>query len=299
VCPAMHTEMWEHPAVQQNLETLRGRGVIVVPPEEGRLAGGDSGTGRLADPSLIVQRVLEVLTGDRLRDLAGLRIVVTAGGTREPIDPVRFVTNRSSGKQGHALAEVARRRGADVVLVTTTKLDVAPGVVVERVETAAQMEQAVLAQAAQADVVVMAAAVADFRPKVVAETKLHKADGLPELVLEPTADILAELGRRRRQASQEGRDGQGRQETSSSQVLVGFAAETDAVTERATGKLAAKGVDLMVANDVSAPGVGFDHDTNAVTILGADGTVTEVPLARKHAIADAVFDRVVALLSAQ
>jgi phosphopantothenoylcysteine decarboxylase/phosphopantothenate--cysteine ligase len=288
VCPAMHTEMWEHPAVQQNLETLRGRGVIVVPPEEGRLAGGDSGTGRLADPSLIVERVLEVLAGDDRRDLAGLRVVITAGGTREPIDPVRFVTNRSSGKQGHALAEVARRRGAEVVLVTTTtKLDVAPGVVVEQVETAAQMEQAVLAQATRADVVVMAAAVADFRPKVVAETKLHKADGLPELVLEPTSDILAELGRRRRQ------------ENRSSQVLVGFAAETDAVTERATGKLAAKGVDLMVANDVSAPGVGFDHDTNAVTILGADGTVTEVPLARKHAIADAVFDRVVALLSAQ
>jgi phosphopantothenoylcysteine decarboxylase/phosphopantothenate--cysteine ligase len=133
----------------------------------------------------------------------------------------------------------------------------------------------------------MAAAVADFRPKVVAQTKLHKADGLPELVLEPTPDILAELGRRRKQ------------EKSSSQVLVGFAAETDAVTERATGKLTAKGVDLMVANDVSAPGVGFDHDTNAVTILGADGTVTEVALAGKHTIADAVFDRVVALLSAQ
>ena len=287
VCPAMHTEMWEHPAVQQNLETLRGRGVIVVPPGAGRLAGGDSGTGRLADPSLIVERVLEVLAGDGRRDLAGLRVVVTAGGTREPIDPVRFVTNRSSGKQGHALAEVARRRGAEVVLVTTTNLEVAPDVVVERVETAAQMEQAVLAQAARADVVVMAAAVADFRPKVVAETKLHKADGPPELVLEPTTDILAELGRRRRQ------------ENSSSQVLVGFAAETDAVTERATGKLAAKGVDLMVANDVSAPGVGFDHDTNAVTILGADGTVTEVPLAGKHTIADAVFDRVVALLPAQ
>jgi len=293
VCPAMHTEMWEHPAVQQNLETLRGRGVIVVPPEEGRLAGGDSGTGRLADPSLIVERVLEVLAGDDRRDLVGRRVVITAGGTREPIDPVRFVTNRSSGKQGHALAEVARRRGAEVVLVTTTKLEVAPGVAVERVETAAQMEAAVLAQAVRADVVVMAAAVADFRPKVVAETKLHKADGLPELVLEPTSDILAELGRRRREEAQAG------QETSSTQVLVGFAAETDAVTERATGKLRAKGVDLMVANDVSAPGVGFDHDTNAVTILGADGTVTEVPLARKHAIADAVFDRVVALLAAQ
>jgi phosphopantothenoylcysteine decarboxylase/phosphopantothenate--cysteine ligase len=212
---------------------------------------------------------------------------------------VRFVTNRSSGKQGHALAEVARRRGAEVVLITTTNLEAPPGVVVERVETAAEMEQAVLSQAAHAEVVVMAAAVADFRPKAVAETKLHKADGLPELVLEPTPDILAELGRRRKERDQ-GERGQGEcGEGWPGQVLVGFAAETDAVTERATGKLTAKGVDLMVANDVSAPGVGFDHDTNAVTILGADGTVTEVPLARKHAIADAVFDRVVALLAAQ
>jgi phosphopantothenoylcysteine decarboxylase / phosphopantothenate---cysteine ligase len=337
VCPAMHTEMWEHPAIQQNLDTLRGRGVIVVPPEDGRLAGGDSGTGRLADPSRIVETVLRVLAeggvgargsrgavgagGSRgssravgvvgaAGDMTGLRVVVSAGGTREPIDPVRFVTNRSSGKQGHALAEVAWRRGAEVVLITTTKLHAPPGVVVERVETAAEMERAVLAHAAQADVVVMAAAVADFRPKVVAETKLHKADGLPELVLEPTPDILAELGRRRKeQGSREAGDGTapggaagdavGNGESERGQVLVGFAAETDAVTERATGKLTAKGVDLIVANDVSAPGVGFDHDTNAVTILGADGTVTEVPLARKHAIADAVFDRVVALLPAQ
>jgi phosphopantothenoylcysteine decarboxylase/phosphopantothenate--cysteine ligase len=324
VCPAMHTEMWEHPAIQQNLDTLRGRGVIVVPPEEGRLAGGDSGTGRLADPSLIVETVLRVLAVGAAGavgavgaagDLAGFRVVVSAGGTREPIDPVRFVTNRSSGKQGHALAEVAWRRGAEVVLITTTKLDAPPGVVVERVETAAEMERAVLARAAQADVVVMAAAVADFRPKMVADTKLHKADGLPELVLEPTPDILAELGRRRKEQGSQGSHGagdgtapggaagdavgDGDGDGERGQVLVGFAAETDAVTERATGKLTAKGVDLIVANDVSAPGVGFDHDTNAVTILGADGTVTEVPLARKHAIADAVFDRVVALLLAQ
>jgi phosphopantothenoylcysteine decarboxylase/phosphopantothenate--cysteine ligase len=333
VCPAMHTEMWEHPAIQQNLDTLRGRGVIVVPPEDGRLAGGDSGTGRLADPSRIVETVLRVLAergvgdrgaaraagaagavGDRgaagaragAGDLAGLRVVVTAGGTREPIDPVRFVTNRSSGKQGHALAEVAWQRGAEVILITTTKLDAPAGVVVERVETAAEMERAVLAHAAQADVVVMAAAVADFRPKVVAETKLHKADGLPELVLEPTPDILAELGRRRKEQGSRGAgDGTARGgpvgdgESKRGQVLVGFAAETDAVTARAMGKLTAKGVDLIVANDVSAPGVGFDHDTNAVTILGADGTVTEVPLARKHTIADAVFDRVVALLPTQ
>ena len=295
VCPAMHTEMWEHPAVQHNLATLRSRGVVVVPPEDGRLAGGDVGSGRLADPATIVATVLEIL-GHRPpggqepespqgshagQDLAGVRMVVSAGGTREPIDPVRFLTNRSSGKQGHALADGAARRGATVTLVTTTNRPVADGVVVDRVESAADMESAMLARAEGADVVVMAAAVADFRPKVVATSKLHKSDGIPDLVLEPTPDILAELGRRR----------------VAGQVLVGFAAETDEVTDRAAAKLARKGVDLMVANDVSAPGVGFDHDTNAVTILGADGTITEVGLAGKDVVADAVLDRVVALLT--
>ena len=286
VCPAMHTEMWEHPAVQHNLDVLRSRGVTVVPPEEGRLAGGDSGSGRLAEPSVIADTVLAMLgsTGSgssgRPADLTGVRVVVSAGGTREPIDPVRFITNRSSGKQGHALAAVARGRGAEVVLVTSSPQPVPEGVAVERVETAADMEAAMLARAALADVVVMAAAVADFRPKVATGTKLHKADGVPDLVLEATPDILAQLGGRR----------------TSGQVLVGFAAETDAVAERAMAKLQAKGVDLMVANDVSAPGTGFDHDTNAVTIFGADGTTTTVALRTKAAVADAILDRVCALL---
>src|SRR5579863_3648752 len=183
VCPAMHTEMWEHPAVQDNLALLRRRGVIVVPPGEGRLAGGDVGAGRLEEPAAIVEAVLAVLdrrTGtptDRLsrrQDLSGVRVLVSAGGTREPIDPVRFISNRSSGKQGHAVAEAAASRGADVVLVTTTARPSAPGVQVERVETAAQMEEAMLRHAAGADVVVMAAAVADFRPKAVADHKLAK-----------------------------------------------------------------------------------------------------------------------------
>jgi phosphopantothenoylcysteine decarboxylase/phosphopantothenate--cysteine ligase len=269
--------------VQHNLDVLRARGVTVVPPEDGRLAGGDSGSGRLAQPSVIVDTVLAML-GDRAAggstELTGLRVVVSAGGTREPIDPVRFITNRSSGKQGHAVAAAARRRGAEVVLVTASHLPVPDGVVVDRVETAADMETAVLARASTADVVVMAAAVADFRPKVATDTKLHKADGVPELVLEATPDILAELGRRR----------------PGGQVLVGFAAETDAVAERAVAKLAAKGVDLMVANDVSAPGVGFDHDTNAVTIFGADGSATAVSLRSKDGVADAILDRVGALL---
>ncbi len=285
VCPAMHTEMWEHPAVVENLAVLRSRGVTVVPPEQGRLAGGDSGSGRLAEPSVIVDTVLEVLArsdGREHLDLSGVRIVVSAGGTREPIDPVRFISNRSSGKQGHALATAACRRGAEVVLVTTSAQPVSGGVVVDRVETAAEMEVSILRHAEVADVVIMAAAVADFRPKVATGSKLHKADGVPELVLEPTPDILSELGRRRRPG----------------QVLVGFAAETDQVSERARAKLADKGVDLMVANDVSALGAGFDHDTNEATIFGTDGSVTPLSLRTKVAVADAGLDRVCALLSA-
>jgi phosphopantothenoylcysteine decarboxylase/phosphopantothenate--cysteine ligase len=296
VCPAMHTEMWEHPAVQHNLGILQGRGVSVVPPVDGRLAGGDQGEGRMAEPAAIVAAVLEQLEqleragtgaaggapGARAdpKDLAGLRVVVSAGGTREPIDPVRFISNRSSGKQGHALAEAARRRGAEVVLVTTAGRPVSPGLIVDRVETAADMESAMLARAEDADVVVMAAAVADFRPKRAAGSKLVKAEGVPELILEPTPDILAELGQRRREG----------------QVLVGFAAETGSFGERPVTKLVAKGVDLMVANDVAAPGVGFDHDTNEVTVFGADGSVTPIPLSSKEAVADAILDRVSALL---
>jgi phosphopantothenoylcysteine decarboxylase/phosphopantothenate--cysteine ligase len=286
VCPAMHTEMWEHPAVQENLAVLARRGVVIVPPDDGRLAGGDSGSGRLAEPATIVATVLGLLgrAGASSSDdrLAGVRVVVSAGGTREPIDPVRFITNRSSGKQGHALAEAARRRGAEVVLVTSSALPVPAGVAVRRVETAADLESVMLAEAPSADVVIMAAAVADFRPKASSQGKLHKDDGVPDLVLQATPDILAELGRRRRPG----------------QLLVGFAAETGQVAERARAKLTRKGLDLMVANDVSAPGVGFDHDTNEVTIYGADGSAQTVTLRAKDAVADAILDRVCALLPA-
>jgi phosphopantothenoylcysteine decarboxylase/phosphopantothenate--cysteine ligase len=279
VCPAMHTEMWEHPAVQDNVATLRRRMVHVVDPGEGRLAGGDVGAGRLAEPADIVDAALAVLATPRRHDLAGRRIVVSAGGTREPIDPVRFISNRSSGKQGYAVAEAAAARGADVVLVTTARRSAPAGVAVVPVETAAEMEAAMVRHAEDADVVVMAAAVADFRVKAPADSKLVKSDGVPELVLEPTPDILAELGRRRRPG----------------QVLVGFAAETGDMKARATAKLRAKHLDLMVANDVSAPDVGFDHDTNAVTILDSDGAYRDVPLASKlqvaHAILDSVIDR--------
>jgi phosphopantothenoylcysteine decarboxylase / phosphopantothenate---cysteine ligase len=274
VCPAMHTEMWRHPAVRDNIASLVRRGVHIVGPEEGRLAGGDTGEGRLASPDAIVAGVEAALGATR--DLAGLHVVVTAGGTREPIDPVRFVGNRSSGKQGHALADEAAARGAKVTLVTTVALPVPAGVDVVRVETAAQMDEAVRAVASGADVVVMAAAVADFRPAHVSEHKIKKQAGAPDIVLEPTVDILAGLGQRKRP----------------DQTLVGFAAETDRVRQNATSKLVAKGADLIVANDVTAPGAGFEHDTNHVVILNADGTEREVPLAEKRAIARAVFDAV-------
>jgi phosphopantothenoylcysteine decarboxylase/phosphopantothenate--cysteine ligase len=276
LCPAMHTEMWEHPAVQENVATLRRRGVIVVGPEAGRLAGGDVGTGRLASPDVIVAAVEQALTEP---DLAGIEVVVTAGGTREPIDAVRVITNRSSGKQGHAIAAEAARRGAKVTLVTTSDLAVVPSVEVVSVETAAEMADAVLSRADHAEVVVMAAAVADFRPVAAAPRKLKKDAGPPEIVLEPTPDILALLGGRRR----------------ASQTLVGFAAETDDVEANAAAKLARKHLDLVVANDVSAPGAGFEHDTNAVTILGTDGVVQNVPLADKRVVAGAVLDAIVAV----
>jgi phosphopantothenoylcysteine decarboxylase/phosphopantothenate--cysteine ligase len=276
VCPAMHTEMWEHPSVQDNLRLLRSRGVHVVEPETGRLAGGDVGAGRLADTETIVAAVDALLTAEHEHDLTGLRVVVTAGGTREPIDPVRFIGNRSSGKQGHVLAEEAASRGAKVTLVTTTSMPVSAGVDVVRVDTAADMEQAVLSRADQADVVVMAAAVADFRPVDVAGSKIKKAGGVPQVILEPTNDILAALGAQRRPG----------------QTIVGFAAETDDVRANAAEKLARKAIDLIVANDVSAPGVGFGHDTNAVVILAADGTAQEVPLTDKRAVARAILDAV-------
>lgn len=276
VCPAMHTEMWEHPAVQDNLRVLRWRGVQVMEPESGRLAGGDVGAGRLAEPASIVVAADHLLTSEEHHDLTGLRVVVTAGGTREPIDPVRFIGNRSSGKQGHAVAEEAAARGAKVTLVTTTGLPVSAGIDAVRVDTAAEMEQAVLSRVDDADVVVMAAAVADFRPVQVAARKIKKAGGVPNMVLEPTNDILAALGALRR----------------ADQTIVGFAAETDDLRANAADKLTRKGIDMIVANDVSAPGVGFEHDTNAVVILGADGAKQEIPLAEKRAIARAILDAV-------
>jgi len=277
VAPAMHAEMWEHPAVEENLATLRARGVHVVDPAEGRLAGGDVGAGRLADPADIAAAAATVLS--RSGDLAGLRVLVTAGGTREAIDPVRYLGNRSSGKMGHAIADAAARRGAAVTLVTTAKLETDPHVERVAVESAEEMHDAVLERFTDCDVVVMAAAVADFRPKAMAPEKLKKHDGVPEIVLEATPDILRALGERK-----------------AHQMLVGFAAETEQVRDNAAAKMVAKGVDLMVANDVSAPDAGFEVDTNRVVLLDSTGTVEEPPLSTKMALADLVLDRVRATL---
>jgi phosphopantothenoylcysteine decarboxylase/phosphopantothenate--cysteine ligase len=276
LCPAMHTEMWEHPAVADNIATLRSWGVHVVDPESGRLAGGDIGAGRLASPDTIVAAVERVLGPG---DLAGTKVVISAGGTREPIDAVRVIANRSSGKQGYALAAEAVGRGADVTLVSTVDRAAPPGVEVVAVETAAQMEAAMNDLAPGADVVIMSAAVADFRPVAASDHKLKKRDGIPSVVLEPTPDILAGLGERKP-------DGQ---------ILVGFAAETDDVAANAQRKLAAKHLDLIVANDVGADATGFQHDTNAVTMFALGEPAIEVPLADKRTIAAAVIDRVVAL----
>jgi len=280
VCPAMHTEMWEHPAVQANIATLRARGVHIVDPESGRLAGGDVGHGRLAAPERIVAAVEGVLAS--VADMDGWHVVVSAGGTREPIDAVRVIANRSSGKQGYAVAAEAAARGARVTLVSTVDLQAPAGCTVVPVETAAQMQAALESVAPGADVVVMSAAVADFRPVAAAPGKIKKHEGVPQIVLEPTPDILAGLGARK----------------PAGQVLVGFAAETDDLLANAAGKLQRKRLDLIVANDVGAPGVGFQHDTNAVTLLRADASgaavvAATVALTDKRSIAKAVLDAVV------
>ncbi len=280
VAPAMHTEMWNHPATQENIEVLRSRGVIIVGPAVGRLAGGDSGPGRLEEPETIVEAVVETLLSNA--DLRGVKVVITAGGTREALDPVRYLGNRSTGRQGHALATEAFARGAEVVLITTSKLPSRPGIRRIDVVSAAEMASATKSEASDADVVIMAAAVADFRPSVIADRKLKKADGTPGVELEPTEDILASLGESKRPG----------------QVLVGFAAETNDLAANAQRKLVKKNADLIVANDVSAPDVGFGHETNAVTIFSVAGPAVEVPLSQKSVVAKSVLDLAAQLLDA-
>jgi len=271
VAPAMHTEMWEHPATRRNVAVLADDGVRFVGPARGALAGGDEGMGRMVEPEEILEAVVAALGGG---DLAGWTVLVSAGGTREPVDPVRFMGNRSSGKMGNAIALSAARRGARVTLVTTAAAPSHPGITVVPVETAQQMAEAVWAAAADADVAVLAAAVADFRPAAPAAKKLRRIDGPPEITLEPTPDILAGV------AAMKPRP-----------FLVGFAAETGAA-QIAAAKVATKGVDLLVANDVTAPGAGFGTDTNAVTVFTVGGSVEEWPLQSKDAIAHRLWDLV-------
>ncbi|MDF3288860.1 bifunctional phosphopantothenoylcysteine decarboxylase/phosphopantothenate--cysteine ligase CoaBC [Streptomyces silvisoli] len=279
--PAMHTEMWEHPATQQNVATLRGRGAIVVEPAVGRLTGVDTGKGRLPEPGEIFEVCQRVLArgAATAADLAGRHVVISAGGTREPLDPVRFLGNRSSGKQGYALARTAVARGARVTLVAAnTALADPAGVDVVRVETAQQLHEAVFKAAADADAVVMAAAVADFRPARYATGKIKKKDGEEpaplELVRNP--DILAELSAARPQPGQ---------------IVVGFAAETDDVLANGLAKLTRKGCDLLVVNEVGEHKT-FGSEQNEAVVLAPDGTRTLVPHGPKEALADVVWDLV-------
>jgi phosphopantothenoylcysteine decarboxylase / phosphopantothenate---cysteine ligase len=288
VAPAMHTEMWEHPATRANLATLEARGALVVPPASGPLTSGDVGPGRLAELDDLVAGVAAALAagapggrpgglpGPTGRSLAGVRVLVSLGGTREPLDPVRYLGNRSSGRMGAAIVAEAVARGAEVTAVAAaTTVDPPPGARVVRVETAQQLYDAVLADADAQDVLVMAAAVADFRPKRVAEGKLKKDQGVPEVVLEPTPDTLAELGRRRRPG----------------QVLVGFAAETGDHLAGARRKLKAKRLDLVVLNHVEGAHSAFGADDADAYLVDAD-TVEELPRTSKAAIAARLLDRV-------
>ena len=284
IAPAMHTEMWEHPTTRSNIATLRSRGVHVVGPDTGELAAGDVGQGRLAEEHDIVSAVADALASARSADdsaFAGRRVIVSAGGTREPIDPVRFIGNRSSGKMGYALAREAARRGADVDLVAAPNhLADPPGVRLHHIETAEQMHDAIMRLIDDADIVIKAAAVADYRPGRYSEQKIKKdADDLAEITLVRTPDILAELGERK--------DGQ---------VLVGFAAETDLAEDHGRDKLHRKGLDLIVVNRVDVADAGFTVDTNRAVLLRADGGRRDVPLTTKDRMAGIVCDEVEDLL---
>jgi phosphopantothenoylcysteine decarboxylase/phosphopantothenate--cysteine ligase len=281
VAPAMHTEMWQHPATQANVATLVERGARIVGPDDGPLAVGDTGPGRLAVEDDIMAAVIAVLQPQDSQ-LAGTRVVVSAGGTREPIDPVRFIGNRSSGKMGYALAREAARRGAHVRMIAAPNhLPDPAGVDLHHVETAEQMRTAVMEAAGDADVVIKAAAVADFRPERYSRQKIKKdAGGLDEIRLVRNPDILAELGQRKERL-----------------ILVGFAAETDLAEEHGRDKLHRKGLDLIVVNRVDMADSGFNVDTNRAVLLRADGGRTEVPLTTKDRLAAVVCDEVERLLS--
>jgi phosphopantothenoylcysteine decarboxylase / phosphopantothenate---cysteine ligase len=283
--PAMHTEMWEHPATRANVETLRSRGVIVLDPASGRLTGADTGPGRLPEPGTLLTVALQVLARGRAGlapDLAGRRVLISAGGTREDLDPVRYLGNRSSGRQGYALAATAASRGARVTLVAAnTELPDPAGVRLIRVTSARELRDQVLGAAETADCVVMAAAVADFRPAVTSEIKIKKSGQPPApITLVQNPDVLRELVATR---------------TRSGQVIVGFGAETSDVLANGRAKLAAKGCDLLVVNQVG-PGLAFGTSDNEAVVLGSDGSEVKVPRGPKEALADVIWDLVAARL---
>lgn len=282
LAPAMDANMYENAATQTNVATLRGRGFIFAGPSEGRMASGMVGLGRMLEPDEIIGHIR--LTLARNGPLFGKRVLVSAGGTREQIDAVRAITNRSSGKQGYALAQAALDRGAHVTLVSApTSLDPPLGAEFVPVTSANEMKEAILTHLSETDVLLMAAAVADFRPAKAHSEKLKRRSGIPEIKLETTDDILRAVGERR------GKDGWPK-------VMIGFAAESNDLVANAKAKLEEKGLALIVANDISAADAGFDHDANRVALLDGDGEVEELPLMSKTEVAEAVFNRVVQLL---
>ncbi|HSU87940.1 MAG TPA: bifunctional phosphopantothenoylcysteine decarboxylase/phosphopantothenate--cysteine ligase CoaBC [Terriglobia bacterium] len=275
IAPAMNTRMWEHASVQTNLRTLRNRGVQIIDPEVGEMACKTYGPGRLASVEQIVDFVMSIL--NRRHDLEGRKVVVTAGPTVEDIDPVRFISNRSSGKMGYAIAEAARNRGAEVVLVSGPTDLQFPNTL--HVRTTEEMRRAVLDNSGDADVVIKAAAPLDFRPRTVASQKIKKKTADLTIELEPTADILKELG-----------------STKNGKVLVGFAAETEEYRKHGIEKVKAKNLDLIVVNPANGPDSAFDSDINHATIIDGSGQMEEIPLVSKHVMADRILDRVVQLL---
>ncbi len=271
ICPAMHTEMWEHASVQDNISKLTERGVKILGPFAGPLAGSDVGIGRMAEPEEIVIAAREVFSG---RMLEGMKVLITGGGTREPLDPVRFLGNRSSGKQGIALAKAAEMLGAEVELVSTVLEPALSGIEQTQVLTAEQMCQAVLDLAPKADIIIMSAAVADYRPVEVKKAKIRRDKEPLTISLEPTRDILKELVENRKKE----------------QIIVGFAAETQDLKSGVRKKLENKGADMMVGNNVTSPGAGFDSDTNEVIILTKDGEEATVRLSSKLDVAHKVLE---------
>ncbi|MBW1999288.1 MAG: bifunctional phosphopantothenoylcysteine decarboxylase/phosphopantothenate--cysteine ligase CoaBC [Deltaproteobacteria bacterium] len=275
VCPSMNTKMFLNPFVQANLNALRKQGFTVMEPSEGELACGTEGPGRLPEPEKIVEEARSLLA---VKDLSGIRILVTAGPTMEPIDPVRYITNRSSGKMGYALARVARRRGAEVTLISGPTAIVPPeNVEFFPVSTSDEMREMVVKKAPEADVVVKAAAVLDYKPRESRKHKIKKEDYTLTLELVRTADILAELGRRKKEHKY---------------ILVGFAAETRDVLENAASKLERKNLDMIVANDVSRTDAGFQSDTNRVKIIEREGKTCDLPLMSKEEVAEHLLDRI-------